>query len=68
MLAKVALKFLINASKLFKSGDWCSQKGANDVKIMPINNMLIRFGLGHLVAMGVKLNNWVHLVNKTSKL
>jgi hypothetical protein len=67
MLAKMALIFLINASKLFKSGDWCSQKGTNHVKVMPIN-MLIRFGLGHLDSNGVKLNNWVHLVDKTSRL
>jgi len=48
MLAKVALNSLINASKLFKSGDWCSQKGTNHVKLMHISNMLIQFGLGHL--------------------
>jgi hypothetical protein len=53
MLAKMVLNYLINASKLFKSGDWCSQKNVNNVKIMFINNMLIRFGLGHLTAMGV---------------
>jgi hypothetical protein len=44
------------------------KKNGNYLKVMPINNMLIQFGLGHLVPMEVKLNNWVHLVDKTSKL
>ncbi len=38
---KVALNFLRNVSKLLRKGAWCSNKGANQTRVLPNNKMLM---------------------------
>ncbi len=43
------LNISTNISKSFKNGNWCSNKGANHIKVVPNDNVLMnRLGVNHL--------------------
>jgi hypothetical protein len=46
---KLALNFSTKFSKSFKNGNWCSNKGANHIKVVVNDNVLMnQLGLSHL--------------------